>query len=94
MTDDSRYHHLQTQPYLRGVRWQKMTYRTYRPDWEHDHCVGCWAKFMERDDPSEQVEREGYATTDEYAHGAQYEWVCLRCFAHFSEAMGWTVTDG
>ena len=24
-TDDWRYQHLQTQPYLRGVRWQRQT---------------------------------------------------------------------
>jgi len=91
MKMDWRYEHLQTQPYLRGVRLQLMKYRAYRPGWEHDHCVGCWAKFAEHDDPVEPIEHEGYTTTGEYKHGAQYEWVCPRCFSDFREAMGWTV---
>jgi len=89
MTDDPRYQHLQTQPYLRGVLWVRSRYTTYSPRWDHDHCVACWAKFMEQDDPTEEIEHEGWTTTALYIHGARYEWVCLQCFADFREAMGW-----
>jgi len=87
---DARLEHLQTQPYLRGVRFQKTTYRAYRPGWDHDHCVGCWAKFAEHRSNREPIEREGYTTTADYERGAQYEWVCLNCFSDFKEAMDWT----
>ena len=91
MEKDWRYQHLQTQPYLLGVRWQMKTYRAPRADWDHDHCVGCWAKFMEHDSPAEPIEHEGYATTADYLKGAEFEWVCKKCFADFSEPMGWTL---
>jgi len=90
MEKDWRYEHLQTQPYLLGVRWEMKVYKAPHADWDHDHCVGCWAKFMENDSPVEPIEHTGYATTAEYPKGAQYEWVCKKCFADFSDAMGWT----
>jgi len=27
-------------------RWQ--IYKALTPDWDHDHCKGCWARFAER----------------------------------------------
>jgi hypothetical protein len=86
---DSRLEHLRTQPYLRGVRFQRKAYRAYRPGWDHDHCVGCWAKFAEHDDPAEPVLHEGYATCADYQHGADYEWVCPDCFNTFKSQMSW-----
>jgi hypothetical protein len=44
---------------------------------------------MEQDSPTEPIEHEGYATTADYPKEAEYEWVCKKCFADFSEAMGW-----
>jgi hypothetical protein len=86
---DWRLQHLQTQPYLRGVRFHKATYRASGPGWDHDHCAGCWAKFAERGSDREPIEREGYTTGDDYIHGAEYEWVCSSCFSEFRDAMGW-----
>ena len=90
MTGDPRLEHLETQPFLRGVKFHHMTYRAYRPGWDHDHCVGCWAKFAEHGSDLEPIEREGYTTGADYQHGPQYEWVCPKCFADFRETMGWT----
>jgi hypothetical protein len=39
-----------------------------RPNWDHDPCFFCWAKFMDRADVQD-VLREGYTTDDEY-HGS------------------------
>ena len=66
MSEDSRLQRLKTQSYLRGVRFHHMVYRAYRPGWDHDHCVGCWAKFAEHGSDLESIEREGYTTGDDY----------------------------
>ncbi|HVT89361.1 MAG TPA: hypothetical protein VHD56_10950 [Tepidisphaeraceae bacterium] len=48
-----------------------------RPNWDHDYCSFCWAKFMDRQDVSD-VLREGYTTDDEY------HWVCADCAHDFA----------
>ena len=63
---------------LSGQEFRWKTYTTRRPDWDHEHCAGCWAKFAEFEGPS--VLHEGYAVTERYEKGADYEWVCHSCF--------------
>lgn len=58
-----------------------------KPDWDHDHCAGCWAKFADFDAPD--IQRAGYTTGDDYRHGARYEWVCEECFRELKDVMGW-----
>ena len=89
MEVDWRLQHLRTQPYLRGVRFRRAFYKAHHPDWDHDHCVGCWAKFAEHALGSEPIEQEGYATTSDYQRGAGYDWVCITCFSLFRDDMGW-----
>jgi len=60
------------------VRFQK--YTPPKPDWDHDHCEGCWAKFMESDSPD--VLSEGYVTQDN-------RWICAQCFHDLRGEMGW-----
>jgi hypothetical protein len=69
--------------YLRGVTLVRRRYRRYRknPEWDHDHCEFCWAKFMIEDYPG--VLHEGYATLDDY------RWICDRCFDDFKELFDW-----
>ncbi len=86
---DWRLDHLNTQPYLRGVKFRRAPYKAPRPGWDHDHCVGCWATFAEFESDKEQILHEGYATCDDYPKGAQYEWVCPECFKDFREVMSW-----
>ncbi len=88
MTKDWRLENLELQP-LYGVRLVRKPYRSNRPDWEHDHCLGCWAKLMEPDVEGDDIIHEGYATTDDYPRGADYNWVCPSCFEEFRDAMGW-----
>lgn len=42
-------------------RWQR--YKELAPDWDHDHCNGCWARFAERPgDWNDTVHTEGWVT--------------------------------
>jgi hypothetical protein len=73
--------------YLTGVQ---LTWRPYRPsrtnpNWEHDHCEFCWAKFMMDDAPD--VLKAGYCTLDEY------RWICKGCFDDFRVRFQWRVVD-
>ena len=38
------------------LRWER--YRAPTPDWDHDHCALCWAKFSDADNI--EALREGY----------------------------------
>ena len=59
-----------------------------RPNWDHDHCSACYAKFAEFDGP--EIQHEGYASCDDYRLGAGYEWVCRKCFDDLKDDLGWT----
>jgi hypothetical protein len=61
------------------LRFKK--YTRYSETWDHDHCEGCWKKFMESGGPDALT--EGYATEDEY------RWICPHCFADLNAVMGW-----
>ena len=42
-------------------RWQ--VYKTLSPEWNHDHCIGCWARFAERPEEwPDDVHTEGWVT--------------------------------
>ena len=89
MTKDWRLQNLQETSRLHGVSFTRKPYRSYRPGWDHDHCAACWVKLAERPIEGEDVVHEGYATNEDYIHGAEYEWVCVSCFGLFREEMGW-----
>ena len=74
--------------HLRGLRLQFCRYTRWSESWDHDHCAACGAKFAEHDGPD--IQHEGYATCDDYKHGAHYDWVCPTCFNELREEMGWT----
>jgi len=76
---------------LQGLQFQRKRYTKWSDSWDHDHCAACWAKFAEFDGPG--IQREGYATCDDYKHGAAYDWVCVSCFAGLQEAMGWVSVE-
>ena len=53
---------------LKGATFVKLRYRVASPDWDHDHCLGCWAKFVAPDYAGEdEVLHEGYVTYTEAA---------------------------
>ena len=66
--------------WTRGAVLRLQKYVPPRQDWDHDHCEGCWAKFMQSDAPD--IQSEGYVTEDN-------RWICAECFHDLHEAMGW-----
>ena len=73
--------------YLSGVI---LVHRPYRqnptnPEWDHDHCAFCWAKFSPANDPD--IIKEGYATEDDY------HWICPACYEDFRDEFKWTVKE-
>jgi hypothetical protein len=77
---------------LEGVALQYQKYRRRSASSDHDHCAACWAKFAEFDGPD--IQHEGYATCEDYKHGARYDWVCRDCFEDLKEFMGWKLVSG
>jgi hypothetical protein len=74
--------------YLMGVTLVRSLYRQYpyNPEWDHDHCEFCFAKFS-LDTRIEDALQAGYTTTDEY------RWICQSCFEDFKEMFKWKVID-
>ena len=72
--------------YLRGATLVRKRWVAPRPEWDHDHCAFCWAKFPH------EVE-EGYTTTEAHPSGAGYHWICEPCFGDFAERFGWRVVE-
>ena len=72
---------------LLGATLQRRRWTPPHGAWDHDHCACCWAKFGAADIPD--LQHEGYTTTDAYARGAGYEWVCDQCVADLSDDMQW-----
>lgn len=73
---------------LRGQRLVWSKYRQPRPEWNHDHCLGCGATFTELEGP--EYLHYGYVTGPEYSHGKEYEWICAQCFNDLAPTMDWT----
>ncbi len=81
-----------------GTAFVLKRYRAYSDEWEHDHCSMCTVKFMDPNHSPESAAMvandpdillEGYATTEDFVRGAEYEWVCAECFGDFAEELGW-----
>ena len=75
--------------HLRGQRLRRKRWVKWSESWDHDHCEACFTKFAEFDGPG--IQKEGYATCEEYGHGADYGWVCVPCFNDLHDEMGWKV---
>jgi len=69
--------------FLQGVTLIRRPYRqdSPNPDWDHDHCEFCFAKFSL--DEKLDALRSGYATLDD-SH-----WICEQCFLDFRERFEW-----
>ena len=78
--------------HLQGVKLRYQKYKRWSASWDHDHCAACWATFAEFDGPD--IQHEGYATCEDYKHGARYDWVCRDCFEDLKEFMGWKLVSG
>jgi len=67
--------------YLHGAVLHRRHWVAPRPDWDHDHCEFCWAKFGGEELPD--ALRVGYTTED------CYRWICERCFEDFRARFNW-----
>ena len=73
---------------LEGHSFRRKPYYERSERWDHDHCTACSGKFSLR---IPGALTEGYAVTEEYEHGADYEWVCTKCFEELRETLSWNV---
>ncbi len=69
--------------YLSSVTLEWADWQPSRPEWDHDHCEFCFAKFAGPELPD--TLHAGFTTSD------RYRWVCQQCFADFHERFGWRV---
>jgi hypothetical protein len=77
--------------HLKGVSFIFRRYAPWSESWDHDHCAACGAKFAVFEAPD--ILHEGFATSDAFANGAAYEWVCPTCFADLKDTMQWVVVE-
>ena len=77
--------------HVRGERFHRKQYRAPREDWDHDHCLACWATFADFEGP--EILHEGYATLAESKWGADYHWICAQCFNDLHELMEWVAVN-
>jgi hypothetical protein len=90
-SDSDKEWRLNNARHLAGLKLQHRNYARWSENWDHDHCAACFAKFAEFDGPD--VQHAGYATRDDYKHGAGYEWVCSRCFSDLKPVLNWTADE-
>jgi hypothetical protein len=85
MVDSSDWRLQRQERFLQGVELCHRAYRrpVKKPNWDHDHCEFCWAKFGVEEGPG--IVHEGYCTLDEY------RWICSTCFDDFKERFDWSV---
>jgi len=66
---------------LLAAQLRRGPWRQYSPEWDHDHCEFCTAKFSAREGDL----KSGYSTLDDYF------WICETCFEDFREEFGFVV---
>lgn len=88
MPTDWRESSLDMVEHLRGGSFRRKAYVQYRRDWDHDHCEMCNVKFMEAKTKISETINEGFASTENYVHGANYAWLCADCFTFLKPRLG------
>ena len=73
--------------FIRGEKLRRRRYEAPSKEWDHDHCMACWAKFA--DFEGSGIFHEGYATIAESKWGADYHWICPKCFSDLRESLEW-----
>ena len=87
MAEDSDWRMQGQDKYLQGATLIRRAWRrpARNPNWDHDHCKFCWAKFIAEPQPDSL--QEGYCTPDEY------HWICTTCFEDFKARFEWKVIE-
>lgn len=85
MTTKDDWRRMGQENYLMGAKLVYVPrYHPARADWDHEHCVFCWAKIAEY----EGCEHSGY-----YEKGGRTHWVCEDCFRDFRDEFHFTVEE-
>jgi hypothetical protein len=74
---------------LTGASFQWKMWYPPNERWDHDHCAACGAQFCNHETCNSF--KEGYAISDEYHLGEDYEWVCKKCFDDLRDNLEWKV---
>ncbi|MEQ9616670.1 MAG: hypothetical protein RLN60_01405 [Phycisphaerales bacterium] len=74
---------------LQGCRFEWRQYSAPSPEWDHDHCEFCWAKFMVGANAPADALSEGYRTMALETE----RWVCRQCFEDFKDEFGFTANS-
>lgn len=56
--EEWKQYKLERLEYLKGSVFRFAKYAPPSPQWDHDHCAGCWKKFTEAESP--ESEHTGY----------------------------------
>jgi hypothetical protein len=67
--------------FLRAATLTRGPWRQHSPEWDHDHCEFCIAKFSVREGDL----KSGYSTVEDQ------RWICETCFDDFHEEFGFVV---
>ena len=70
---------------LKDIPLYCIPFQPLSENWDHAHCVFCWAKFY----PHEECLQEGYCTRPQNCRDA--DWICPKCYGDFKEMFGWTI---
>src|SRR5579872_3812545 len=90
-------------PDMVGRRFTRKNYQAMTGQWQHEHCLGCWRKFLDpnyseadrkmlRDDAfTARVGFTNLADDDGLLPGRV--WLCQECFDDFKGEYRWTVVE-
>ena len=76
---------------LEKATFRFATYTAPSPDWDHDHCCGCWAKFANFDGP--EILHRGYLTAIPSKKMPKPEFI-MQCEAQGMTCLPQPVIDG
>lgn len=68
---------------LKHIPLYRIPFQPLSENWDHEHCMFCWAKFSLRED----CLQEGCCTMPRNQRGAC--WICPDCYGDFKEMFGW-----
>lgn len=80
-----------------GTVLERRPYKAPKAAWDHDHCIFCWAKFVDphlSEASRRAIQGDPEILTSGYTKESVGEWVCPSCFDEFAERFGWSKVSG
>ena len=84
MTDEDW--RLQNLRQMEGATFVWRRFQARDPQWDHEHCIGCWDKIAEAGEPPEGQRTGLY-------HPESDNWVCLECYELFHQQLHWSISN-